>query len=204
MNGRTAMRFLILLVAAFLLTALPSGCAKKQNEQMTEEEPAPPPEPEKKGKKSGKKTENEPGQAAALAKAPDFSTMQLNGGELTLSKLKARVIVLNFWLSVGSPQSEKQLPELSYLYDKYRAQGLEIVGISLDQKRDAEVKEYLRSRGISYPVCTDENYVIFEKYQPGQFPATVIIGPELTLVKKFAGFVSGVELEKEITPLLAK
>ena len=203
MKTKIMPRIIVLLIGAALLSALGMGCVRKPEpepepveeiveeiipeeemaeevEEVVEEEPPPPPPP----------------------KVSDFTAVLLNGRTLSLSQTEARVLVLNFWLAVGSPESKKQITELKKLYSRYREQGVEIVGISLDQGRDSEVRTFIREKGVTYPVCIDSGYRIFDRYQPGQFPATFVVAEDLTLVKKFAGPVSMEELEAEISPLL--
>lgn len=209
MKGKILPKFLILFIGASLVTALGAGCARKVEEEPEKveeieevvEEEAPVAE-EEVVEEEEEVAEEEP--PPPPPKAPDFTSVGLSGGILTLSQIEAKVIVLNFWLAMGSPQSEKQITELVKLYEKYREQGLKIIGISLDQGRDAEVKTFVRTKKIAYPVCVDTDYRIFERYQPGQFPATFVIGEDRTLVRKFAGFVSFDELEAEISALLTE
>lgn len=67
--------------------------------------------------------------------APDFTLQTPDKRELTLSAVKAKLILVDFWAS-WCPPCRRENPYLVELYAKYHAKGLEIVGVSLD--KDAE------------------------------------------------------------------
>ena len=65
--------------------------------------------------------------------APDLRMVTPQGDSLFLSDIKARVKILDFWASWCGP-CRAENPNLKRIYEKYRSRGLEIVGISLDDK----------------------------------------------------------------------
>ena len=74
--------------------------------------------------------------SATGSKAPDFSTIDVNGNTLSLEQFKGRYVLLDFWASWCAPCKEKH-PELKKMYSKYNDKGLEIIGISFDKDRNA-------------------------------------------------------------------
>lgn len=73
------------------------------------------------------------------AKAPDFTLPTVDGGELRLSDLRGKVVLLDFWASWCAP-CRGELPNVKKIYEKHHADGLEVVGISLDNKRENWLK----------------------------------------------------------------
>lgn len=73
------------------------------------------------------------------AKAPDFTLPTVDGSELRLSDLRGKVVLLDFWASWCAP-CRGELPNVKKIYEKYHADGLEVVGISLDNKRENWLK----------------------------------------------------------------
>jgi peroxiredoxin len=70
------------------------------------------------------------------AQAPDFKALDLNQQIVTLSQFKGKsVVLLDFWASWCVPCRES-IPELRAIYNKYHEKGLEIIAISIDEKRD--------------------------------------------------------------------
>lgn len=73
---------------------------------------------------------------AGGAKAPDFTLEDINGNTITMSTVKGKIKIIDFWASWCGP-CRLNNPALKKLYDKYHEKGLEIIGVSLDTKRDA-------------------------------------------------------------------
>lgn len=68
------------------------------------------------------------------ASAPDFTLTDLNGKEVSLSQIDAKLIIIDFWASWCGP-CRLNNPSLRAIYEQYHQKGLEVVGISLDTKR---------------------------------------------------------------------
>lgn len=89
--------------------------------------------------------------------APDFELVRVNGkGNLKLSDLKGKVVLLDFWATWCGP-CRAGIPHLNDLYSAYGKQGLEIVGISIDQGRGPMsgadlVREFTKKMPMSYPL----------------------------------------------------
>ncbi len=71
-----------------------------------------------------------------IRKPIEMKFTALDGSEVDLSKLRGKVVLLEFW-AVWSPASARALPDIIAAYDKYHAQGFEVIGISMDQVRKA-------------------------------------------------------------------
>jgi len=71
-------------------------------------------------------------------KAPDFSILDPNGKTITLSSLKGRIVLVDFWSSSCLP-CRMAHPDLLAVYNTYKGHGFDIFSISLDTKKDAWV-----------------------------------------------------------------
>lgn len=67
--------------------------------------------------------------------APDFTLPDLNGNQVTLSKVPGKIKIVDFWASWCGP-CRLNNPALKKLYEQYHSQGLEIISISLDNKKE--------------------------------------------------------------------
>lgn len=72
-------------------------------------------------------------------KAPDFTLPDLNGNMVTLSKVKAKVKIVDFWASWCGP-CRLNNPSLKRMYEQYHDKGLEIVSVSLDNVKERWLK----------------------------------------------------------------
>lgn len=67
--------------------------------------------------------------------APDFTLASPDGTEHTLSAMRGKYVVLDFWAS-WCPDCRKDIPEMKQLYDKYGS-NIRFVSVSFDDKREA-------------------------------------------------------------------
>jgi thiol-disulfide isomerase/thioredoxin len=91
------------------------------------------------------------GQSITGRAAPDFSLKTVQGDRCASSDLRGKVVLINFW-ATWCPPCRAELPDLIQLQEKYRQQGLVIVGVSFDEK-DAVVQKFYGDKKINYPVA---------------------------------------------------
>lgn len=131
--------------------------------------------------------------AAKEKPAPDFVLTDLAGNEITLDNLKGKVIFLNFWATWCGP-CRHEIPDFNEFYDKYKEQGIEIIGISVD-KSMKKVKHFLDKHEINYPVAMATKEIMGD-YKPGRYiPTTIIINPNGDIVEKKVGVMDKASLE---------
>ena len=97
------------------------------------------------------------GQPDALVgkKAIDFNVKDLDGNDLSLEQYRGNVILLDFW-AVWCGPCIAEMPNVKGVYEKYKDNNFQIIGISLDRSRDTLVG-YLEKEGITWPQFFDEN-----------------------------------------------
>lgn len=105
--------------------------------------------------------------------APDFSLATADGGTVTLSSLRGRPVIVNFWASWCIPCRE-EFPLLVSAYDRYSGDGLEILGIIHDDEPSAAA-EFADSYGATWPLLLDPDDVAWEAYRGSLLPVTYYI-----------------------------
>ena len=107
---------------------------------------------------------------------PDFSLPDLDGRQHGPGEWVGKVLVLNFWAS-WCPPCLKEIPAFIRLQEKYAGRDVQFVGIAL--QRPEEVRDFVLTQGINYPVLAGEAEVIrvAEDYgnRIGALPYTVVI-----------------------------
>ena len=97
------------------------------------------------------------GQPDALIgkKAINFNMKDLDGNDLSLEKYQGNVILLDFW-AVWCGPCIAEMPNVKQVYEKYKDDNFQIIGISLDESRNTLVG-YLEKEGITWPQVFDGN-----------------------------------------------
>ena len=72
---------------------------------------------------------------------PDFTLTQLGGGAWSLRENRGKVLLLNFWATWCGP-CRRETPELVNLHHRYSRHGMEVIGITLDE-RQADVPPFV-------------------------------------------------------------
>jgi peroxiredoxin len=143
-------------------------------------------------------SQDAPSRAGALA--PDFSLPDLTGQTISLSSYRGKVVLLDFWATWCDPCRE-EIPHFVALQSQYGDQGLEIIGISMDDGPEP-VRAFYQRFKINYPVVmggakTGELYggVL-------GLPIAFLIGRDGRIYSKHMGASEISVLEKEIVNLL--
>jgi thiol-disulfide isomerase/thioredoxin len=87
--------------------------------------------------------------AGAPARRPDFALADLDGAMQPISKWDGKVLLVNFWATWCEP-CRREIPLLDELQTEYGARGVQVIGIAVDDA--AEVRSFLQSMAVSYPV----------------------------------------------------
>jgi cytochrome c biogenesis protein CcmG, thiol:disulfide interchange protein DsbE len=135
---------------------------------------------------------------------PAYGATALTGGADSLEALRGKVVLLNVWATWCIP-CRTELPDLQALHERYRAQGLEIVGVSIDDASGAnDVTEYAKERGVSYTLWHDPDDRISGLFLANGVPATYLIGRNGTLRWRWLGPLTkdDVALNGELTKAL--
>jgi len=81
--------------------------------------------------------------------SPDFSANDINDKPRNIKEWRGKVVLLNFWATWCGPCIE-EIPELIKLQKTYGGQGLQVVGVAVDNKQ--AVKPFAAKEGMNYPI----------------------------------------------------
>ncbi|MBI4006621.1 MAG: TlpA family protein disulfide reductase [Gammaproteobacteria bacterium] len=134
---------------------------------------------------------------------PEFSLPDMNGAMHNVTEWDGKVVAINFW-ATWCPPCRDEIPEFIKLQEKFADQGLQFIGIALQQARD--VREFATTLGINYPILVGEEEVIDVATQYGNYfgalPYTVIINRESHIAFIKPGPLQAADAERVITSLL--
>ena len=118
---------------------------------------------------------------ASGTKAPDFKMQTPDGKKFQFAKwAKGKTVVLDFWAS-WCPDCRKDAPEVVRMYQTYKQQGIEFLGISMDTDVEAW-KKAIEKFGITYPQVSElkkfKETDIAKAYGVKWIPSMVVVGPD--------------------------
>jgi peroxiredoxin len=132
--------------------------------------------------------------------APDFSLPQLSGQQFHLSDYRGKLVLLDFW-ATWCDACRDEIPQFVQLQNKYRDQGLEIVGISMDDGPEP-VRDFYPRFKMNYPVVIG-NAATGELYGGVLgLPIAFMIDRNGRIYSKHMGATDMSVFEGEITTLL--
>jgi peroxiredoxin len=143
-----------------------------------------------------------------VARPPDFELPTLDGDTLRLSEhLGREVVLLDFWATFCKP-CLKAMPELEALYQRHRAEGFVVLGISIDAAdQREEVRAEVQRLGVTFPILLDQETRVVSLYNPrSSAPYSVLIGRDGGVVRKQEGYTTGdhAAVEHDIAAALAR
>ena len=134
------------------------------------------------------------------AQAPDFSLQDLDGKPLDLASYRGKVVLLDFWATWCTPCRE-EIPHFVEWQDKYREQGLQVIGISMDEG-PKPVRNFYREFKMNYPVAVGTEKLATAYGGVLGLPITFLIDRDGKIAAKFVGAVDMNSVEQQMKSLL--
>lgn len=118
-------------------------------------------------------------QAGSAAKegfaAPDFTLDLLNGGTVSLSELRGKVVLINFWTS-WCPPCRLEMPAIEKTYRSYKEIGFVVIGVNLTaQDSEQAAANFAKEIGVTFPIALDRDNTIGNLYRVTALPTSFFI-----------------------------
>ena len=133
--------------------------------------------------------------------APDFTLDSLDGKSTRLSDFRGKAVLLNFWATWCGP-CKIEMPWFVDLQKQYGAEGLQIVGVAMDEASKEDIAKFAKGMGVNYPILLGKE-AVGEAYGgvPG-LPESFFIGRDGKVVDKIIGLESKSKIEDAIKKAL--
>jgi peroxiredoxin len=133
--------------------------------------------------------------------APDFSLKSLDGQQVRLSQYRGKAVLLNFWATWCAP-CKIEMPWFVDLQRQYAPQGLQVIGIAMDDSGEAVIANFAKEMAVNYPVLIGKESV-GDAYGGVEFlPTTFFIDRQGKVVDRVFGLVSHSDIEDDIKKAL--
>ena len=114
----------------------------------------------------------------------------LDGAALSLADWKGKVVVVNYWATWCVP-CRSEIPEFNRIHDELGAQGVEVVGISMDEDGAAAVKPYLEKNPMNYTIVLGSGSM-------DSLPVTVVLDRNGNTVQRFGELATPAQIRAAI------
>jgi thiol-disulfide isomerase/thioredoxin len=132
--------------------------------------------------------------------APKLATGDLFNGpaELSFDKLRGKVVLVNFW-QTSCPVCVRKLPRLEAIHDKYKDEGLVVIGIHSAEESEG-MGDWLKDRDVTYPIAIDKGDTA-NRYAINEWPTYFLVNQAGEIVW---GLTKEPPTDKQIEELLRK
>ena len=132
--------------------------------------------------------------------APDFTVEMFDGSKVTLSELKGKVVLINFWATWCPPCREELTHVQKDIIDRFAGKPFVFLPISRGEKR-ATVESFRKKMGYTFPMGLDSDQSIFRKYASNYIPRNFLVGKDGKVIyvsvgydeKEFAELISAID-----------
>jgi thiol-disulfide isomerase/thioredoxin len=133
--------------------------------------------------------------------APDFSLESLDGKTTRLSDFRGKAVLLNFWATWCGP-CKIEMPWFVDFQKQYGSQGLQIVGVAMDDASKEDIGKFAKDMGVNYPILIGKEAVGDQYGGVPALPETFLIARDGKIVDKIIGLRGKAEIEDAIKEAL--
>lgn len=119
--------------------------------------------------------------------APEVQLELLNGERKALSDYRGKVVVLDFWATWCAP-CQFTMPKLEEFYQRHKDKDVEVIGVAVDIADPNQVRDFVSSRGVTYPIAMDHRSEAKSAYQVTSLPTLLVIDRNGVIAWRMEGY----------------
>jgi len=134
--------------------------------------------------------------------APDFNLASLDGGQIQLSELRGRPVVVNFWATWCTP-CRREMPDFQSVFERFEKDGLMVIGLNVGEAR-VGIEQFRDQVGFTFPILIDKEEEAQTAYRILPLPATFFIDRTGKINAIYQHQMSAAQIESEAIRILAR
>jgi len=120
----------------------------------------------------------------------DFTLMDLDGNEISLSDFNGKVLILNFW-ATWCPPCREEIPDFVEVYNEYESEDVQFIGVSNEDI--STLRSFVEDYNISYPILIDDENIM-GKWGISAIPTTFVFDKDGQIISKSVGTMTREQL----------
>ena len=119
--------------------------------------------------------------------APDFSVALFDGSHLTLSELRGKVVLLNFWATWCPPCRQELTRVQKEIIDRFAGKPFVFLPVSRGEKRET-VEAFREKTGYTFPMGLDSARTVYDRYATDYIPRNFLIDKQGKVILATVGY----------------
>jgi peroxiredoxin len=132
--------------------------------------------------------------------APDFTLVDLDGNQVSLSDFRGRPVLINFWAG-WCPPCRREMPDIVAAYEQHKEEELVVLAVNV-QEPEAEVRDFAVEAKMSFPVLPDSDGAVANLYGVRSLPTNFFINKDGVIAHIFYGGMTRDVLERFLGKIL--
>lgn len=149
----------------------------------------------------GSGTDRAPGVLGYGTPAPNFTLETLDGKNVSLTDFRGKAVLVNFWATWCGP-CKIETPWLVELQNEYGSQGLQVVGVAMDDSGKDEIAKFAKDMGVNYPVLLGKEAVGDAYGGVPALPESFFVGRDGKIIDRIIGLKGRSEIEDSVKKAL--
>ena len=133
--------------------------------------------------------------------APDFQLQNLDGQTVSLSNLRGKPVLINFW-ATWCGYCIDEMPYIQEIYEEWSDKGLVVLAINKGES-SSKVEEFMQSNSLSFVVLLDTKQDVAQRYNITGIPTTFFIDKDGIIQDKVIGaFQNKAQIENRLSKII--
>jgi peroxiredoxin len=132
--------------------------------------------------------------------APDFTAKTEAGEEVTLSALRGKVVLLNFWATWCGP-CVIEMPAIQREYQRRAQDGFVVLAIN-NRETAAEIAPFRERFALTFPIVLDPRGELQEQYTVVSYPSSLFLDQQGVIVARHLGVLTPKQMAEVLSGLL--